>query len=97
MCHELARIRSLEPPSQTSSAGSETRNPRTRALRQKADQDPATWQPPYEPARCRYAAEWTAIKTRWKLSIDTAEQQALNALATACPTQHLPTLAEDQR
>ncbi|MEU4234406.1 HNH endonuclease family protein [Nonomuraea sp. NPDC026600] len=68
-----------------------------RSNRSKADQDVATWQPPYELARCRYAAEWTAIKTRWQLSIDTAEQQALNTLATACPTQHLPTLTDDQR
>ncbi|MEU7855241.1 HNH endonuclease family protein [Nonomuraea sp. NPDC049141] len=67
-----------------------------RSNRQKADQDVATWQPPYEPARCRYAAEWTAIKTRWKLSIDTAEQQALTDLADACPTQRLPAI-DDQR
>ncbi|MFI7642309.1 hypothetical protein [Nonomuraea sp. NPDC049400] len=59
------------------------RNPRTRALRPKADQDVARWQPPYEPGRCRYAAEWTAIKTRWQLSIDPAEQQALTDLAAA--------------
>lgn len=61
-----------------------------RSNRQKADQDPSTWQPPYEPARCRYAAEWTAIKLRWSLSIDRAEQQALTALAEACPDQRLP-------
>ncbi|MFI7642301.1 HNH endonuclease family protein [Nonomuraea sp. NPDC049400] len=67
-----------------------------RSNRSKADQDVATWQPPYEPARCRYAAEWTAIKTRWQLSIDPAEQKALTELAAACPTQHLPT-TDDQR
>ncbi|MEU0568116.1 DUF1524 domain-containing protein [Nonomuraea sp. NPDC005983] len=62
-----------------------------RANRQKSDQDPATWQPPYEPARCRYAAEWTAIKTRWQLSVDPAEQQALNTVAAACsPTSVSP-------
>ncbi|MEV0228738.1 DUF1524 domain-containing protein [Nonomuraea sp. NPDC050786] len=67
-----------------------------RSNRQKADQDPSIWQPPYEPAHCRYAAEWTAIKPRWRLSIDPAEQQALTDLAAACPTQHLPT-TDDQR
>ncbi|MEV5561236.1 HNH endonuclease family protein [Nonomuraea wenchangensis] len=67
-----------------------------RSNRSKADQDPSTWQPPHEPARCRYAAEWTAIKTRWQLSIDPAEQQALTALADACPDQRLPT-TDDQR
>ncbi|MEV4364626.1 DUF1524 domain-containing protein [Nonomuraea sp. NPDC049625] len=62
-----------------------------RSNRQKADQDPSTWQPPYEPARCRYAAEWTAIKIHWRLSIDPVEQQALTDLADACPDQRLPT------
>ncbi|MFI6734915.1 hypothetical protein ACIBI9_18460 [Nonomuraea sp. NPDC050451] len=66
------------------------RSPRTRALRSKADQDPATWMPPDEAAHGRYATEWTAIKIRWELSIDPAEQQALNDLANACPTQRLP-------
>lgn len=61
-----------------------------RSNRQKADQDVATWQPPYEPARCRYAAEWTAIKLRWQLSVDAAEAQALSELAEACPDQRLP-------
>lgn len=67
-----------------------------RSNRQKADQDPATWQPPYEPVRCRYAAEWTAIKTRWKLNIDPAEQQALTQLGADCPGQRLPSM-DDQR
>ncbi|MGW4412631.1 HNH endonuclease family protein [Nonomuraea sp. NPDC004702] len=61
-----------------------------RSNRQKADQDPSTWQPPFEPARCRYAAEWTAVKMRWSLSIDPAEQQALTDLGEACPDQRLP-------
>ncbi|MFI7691811.1 HNH endonuclease family protein [Nonomuraea sp. NPDC049655] len=65
-----------------------------RSNRSKADQDPATWQPPYEPARCRYAAEWTAVKMRWSLSIDTAEQQALTALGEACPDQRLPEVGD---
>ncbi|MEV4371686.1 HNH endonuclease family protein [Nonomuraea sp. NPDC049637] len=61
-----------------------------RSNRQKADQDPSTWQPPYEPARCRYAAEWTAIKLRWSLSIDPPEQTALAELGADCPDQRLP-------
>ena len=31
----------------------------------KADQDPATWMPPYEPARCGYISEWVTVKLRW--------------------------------
>ncbi|WP_245974639.1 HNH endonuclease family protein [Thermomonospora umbrina] len=53
--------------------------------RQKADKDPAQWRPPYEPARCRYYGEWTAIKLRWRLSADPAEKAALTAYTQNCP------------
>jgi hypothetical protein len=58
-----------------------------RSNRSKADQDPATWQPPADSYRCRYFTDWVAIKTRWKLAIDPAEQTALNQLAGACPNE----------
>ncbi|MEV6157901.1 HNH endonuclease family protein [Nonomuraea sp. NPDC052129] len=61
-----------------------------RSNRQKADKDPAQWLPPHEPARCRYAAEWTAVKLRWHLSVDPAEKDALAAIARTCPDQPLP-------
>lgn len=51
----------------------------------KADQDPATWLPSYEPARCRYLGEWVAVKLRWRLTVDTAEQAALTTWAARCP------------
>ncbi|WP_185094815.1 hypothetical protein [Streptomyces sp. PanSC19] len=40
--------------------------------------------PPAPSARCRYAAEWTATKLRWGLSVDPAEADALQALAAEC-------------
>ncbi|WP_327090371.1 hypothetical protein OIE66_07025 [Nonomuraea sp. NBC_01738] len=67
-----------------------------RSNRSKADRDPAQWQPPVEAVRCQYAAEWTAIKIHWRLSVDTAEQKALSDLGTSCPEQRLPSL-DDQR
>ena len=51
----------------------------------KGDQDPATWMPSYGPARCRYVGEWLAVKLRWRLTVDTAERNALVSLANACP------------
>ena len=51
----------------------------------KGDQDPATWMPPYSPARCRYINEWVATKIRWRLTVDTAEKNALTSWANACP------------
>ncbi len=68
-----------------------------RSNRQKADQDPASWLPPYEAARCRYAAEWTAVKLRWELSVDPAEREAPTDLGRSCPDQRLPTSAANQR
>ena len=50
----------------------------------KADEDPATWMPPYEPARCFYVGEWVAVKLRWRLTVDTVEKEVL-----------LPTWAEN--
>ncbi|MEV1167414.1 HNH endonuclease family protein [Nonomuraea sp. NPDC049784] len=61
-----------------------------RSNRSKADQDPADWLPPYEPARCRYVTEWTAVKVRWGLTVDTREKAALTEIAQGCPNEPLP-------
>ncbi|WP_327092556.1 hypothetical protein OIE66_18555 [Nonomuraea sp. NBC_01738] len=47
-----------------------------------------------ESVRCRYAAEWTAIKLQWECSIDEAELEALLKAAAACPEQRLPIMAD---
>jgi hypothetical protein len=53
--------------------------------RQKADQDPSTWLPPYEGARCTYLTDWVTVKTKYDLTLDPTEQATLQRLATACP------------
>lgn len=53
--------------------------------RSKSDQDPATWQPPAAGYRCTYATDWIAIKTRWGLTVDPAEQTALTEVLAGCP------------
>ncbi|OLB74376.1 MAG: hypothetical protein AUI14_23675 [Actinobacteria bacterium 13_2_20CM_2_71_6] len=50
----------------------------------KGDQDPATWMPPLSSARCRYVDEWVAVKLRWRLTVDTAEKNALTGWANSC-------------
>ncbi|WP_405968830.1 HNH endonuclease family protein [Streptomyces sp. NBC_00015] len=52
--------------------------------RSKADQDPATWQPPAEGYRCTYATDWTAVKIRWGLAVDPAEQAVLTEVLDGC-------------
>lgn len=48
----------------------------------KSDSDPATWLPANE--RCRYVADWVAVKIRWALTIDLAEQAALRSVVAGC-------------
>ncbi|GAB2823934.1 hypothetical protein GCM10022221_22550 [Actinocorallia aurea] len=56
-----------------------------RSNRSKADKDPAQWLPPLEDIHCRYIGEWVAIKLRWGLSVDGAEQAGLDEIASGCP------------
>ncbi|GLZ28190.1 hypothetical protein Lesp02_03800 [Lentzea sp. NBRC 105346] len=53
--------------------------------RSKSDQDPREWLPPYQPAQCGYVTDWVAVKTRWSLTVDAAEQAVLTQKAAACP------------
>lgn len=51
----------------------------------KGDKDPGSWLPAYD--RCRYVAEWAAVKLRWRLSADAAEKQVLGSYARSCPSR----------
>ncbi len=51
----------------------------------KGDRDPAEWLPDQQV--CRYIGEWVAVKTRWSLTVDQAERDALLAAAGDCPDQ----------
>ena len=42
--------------------------------RSKGAGDPADWLPPRTQYRCRYTADWVAVKARWELSVDRREQ-----------------------
>ncbi len=53
----------------------------------KGDQDIAEWSP--ERKLCRYAVEWTAVKTRWSLRVNRPEKRALRKLAGDCGNPRL--------
>ncbi|GAA5062206.1 HNH endonuclease family protein [Streptomyces similanensis] len=53
--------------------------------RSKADQDPTTWLPPAAGYRCQYVTDWVADKTRWGLTVDSAERDALADQLGRCP------------
>ncbi|MDH6220997.1 hypothetical protein [Streptomyces pseudovenezuelae] len=55
--------------------------------RAKADQDPSTWLPPFQRYRCQHVTDWIADKTRWSLTIDTVERDALDQQLTGCPNR----------
>ncbi|GAA3489691.1 MULTISPECIES: HNH endonuclease family protein [Streptomyces] len=73
----------------------DTEDPRTLAAitsaedRLKGDRDPAHWEPSDDGADCRYVAEWTAVKSRWRLTADAAEHKALTTMAAECPEEPL--------
>jgi hypothetical protein len=50
----------------------------------KGDKDPAEWMPPVSGVHCRYIGEWAAVKTRWGLTVDSAEKSALTSMANSC-------------
>lgn len=52
--------------------------------RSKGDQDPSTWKPTETGAWCEYAGDWIAVKTRWQLTVTTAEKSALNDMLEKC-------------
>ncbi len=53
----------------------------------KGDRDIAEWRP--DRGVCRYVEEWTAVKTRWSLTVNRAEKRTLRRLADDCPNDRL--------
>ena len=55
-----------------------------RANRQKGAKGPEEWRPSDESYWCRYALDWTAIKTQWGLTATESEAAALIEMAATC-------------
>jgi Excalibur calcium-binding domain/Protein of unknown function (DUF1524) len=51
--------------------------------RSKSDRDPVDWMP-RKAVTCRYVRDWTAVKTRWRLTVNRAEKRALRRAARSC-------------
>lgn len=62
--------------------------------RSKGDSDPAEWLPPRSAFTCPYLARWTAVKYRWRLTVDSREKRAISRRFKSCPrkTLRLPTI-----
>jgi hypothetical protein len=57
--------------------------------RSKSDQDPAEWMPTNKSFSCQYTARWIAVKSRWKLTIDSTEKRAIQKLLSSCSNRQL--------
>ena len=57
--------------------------------RSKSDQDPAEWLPPRKGFACQYVARWTAVKYRWKLTVDSRERRVLRRTFAGCTNASL--------
>ncbi len=50
----------------------------------KGDQSPDTWKPPLSSYYCTYARMWTAVKYKYKLTVNSAEKSALTSMLGTC-------------
>ena len=50
----------------------------------KSDKDAAQWQPPLVSYRCMYAKQVVNVRYRWALSMDSAENSAVNSILATC-------------
>lgn len=58
-----------------------------RSNRSKADQDVAQWLPPATDYQGPYLTHWAVVKTRWGLTTDPAEKNALTDLSAGCTNE----------
>ena len=57
----------------------------------KSARGPEEWLPPAN--GCDYLEAWTAVKIRWSLTVDPAEQAALSSQAAACSNDTITAIA----
>jgi hypothetical protein len=51
----------------------------------KGHRDPAKWLPPSLAFRCAYVSAWIAVKRKWGLAMDSAEEAAIRDGFSECP------------
>ena len=61
--------------------------------RSKGDRDPTEWLPPKAAFLCDYLADWLAVKARWDLALDPAEEAAITTEAACAGTTVMVLLA----
>jgi hypothetical protein len=54
------------------------------ANRQKGDKGPEAWRPPNASYHCEYARRWVWIKSGWEMTVNAAEEGALEGMLATC-------------
>ena len=54
------------------------------ANRQKGDKGPEAWRPPNASYHCEYARRWVWIKSVWGMTVNAAEEEALEEMLATC-------------
>ena len=54
------------------------------ANRSKGARGPENWRPPDEANWCKYGRDWMAVKLEWKLTVTSAEIEALGEMLETC-------------
>lgn len=54
------------------------------ANRAKGARDPAEWMPPDRAHHCEYVRQWVAVKSRWGLGMDPAEEEKVRQVRSEC-------------
>jgi hypothetical protein len=57
--------------------------------RSKSDRDPSEWMPPRKRFHCEYAKQYTAVKWRWHLKVNQAEQAKLHRTIKHCDDRQI--------
>jgi hypothetical protein len=52
--------------------------------RSKGDQDPSQWKPANRSYWCQYAEDWVTVKHHWRLTVTSAEKDALSDMLGGC-------------
>ena len=50
----------------------------------KGHRDPADWMPPNLDFHCAYIEAWLAVKVKWELTVDSAEETAITSTLASC-------------
>jgi hypothetical protein len=65
-----------------------------RANRSKGARGPDEWLPPNPAVRCQYLKDWSAVKTKWGLTMTAGESRMVTYMLRVCDSGSVPPLPQ---